>query len=192
MNEVKRYTKKPVTIEVVHLCEPNTPDDVASWCGGKVCGVGAVGEKMWIEISTLEGPMRADYGDYIIKGVNDEFYPCKPDVFEKIEKTYTLGMGGDELTTLRADLQRVTAERDALEVAINDLKYYASGFCTITSEFKTMTAPLFEKIISLASLAAVKPDVCECDQDSKGRSWRHDGEKVICTNCHKPIEQKEV
>jgi hypothetical protein len=121
MSEVKKYTKKPVTIEAVHLCEPNTPDDVASWCGGKVCGVGAVGEKMWIDIETLEGIMRADYGDFIIKGVKGEFYPCKPDVFKK---TYTPGMGGDELTTLRADLQRVTREREILRTRLeNSLKH---------------------------------------------------------------------
>ena len=37
----------------------------------------------WAEIDTLEGTMRADYGDFIIKGINGEFYPCKPDIFEK-------------------------------------------------------------------------------------------------------------
>lgn len=34
-------------------------------------------------IRTLEGNMRADVGDWIIKGVNGELYPCKPDIFEK-------------------------------------------------------------------------------------------------------------
>lgn len=34
-------------------------------------------------ISTLEGTMAANPGDYIIKGVNGEYYPCKPDIFEK-------------------------------------------------------------------------------------------------------------
>lgn len=34
-------------------------------------------------IDTLEGPMKVSDGDYIIKGVNGEFYPCKPDIFEK-------------------------------------------------------------------------------------------------------------
>jgi len=33
-------------------------------------------------IVTLEGEMRADLGDWIIKGVKGEFYPCKPDIFE--------------------------------------------------------------------------------------------------------------
>lgn len=34
-------------------------------------------------VDTLEGCMKATEGDYIIKGVNGEFYPCKPDIFEK-------------------------------------------------------------------------------------------------------------
>lgn len=37
----------------------------------------------WLNIETLEGVMKANIGDYIIKGVNGEIYPCKPDIFEK-------------------------------------------------------------------------------------------------------------
>lgn len=36
----------------------------------------------WVEIKTLEGVMRADPGDWIIRGVKGELYPCKPDIFE--------------------------------------------------------------------------------------------------------------
>ena len=36
-----------------------------------------------LEIKTLEGVMTCSRGDYIIRGVNGEFYPCKPDIFEK-------------------------------------------------------------------------------------------------------------
>ena len=36
-----------------------------------------------MKIKTLEGNMQASEGDYIIKGLRGEFYPCKPDVFEK-------------------------------------------------------------------------------------------------------------
>ena len=36
-----------------------------------------------LKIETLEGVMNASVGDYIIKGVNGEYYPCKPDIFEK-------------------------------------------------------------------------------------------------------------
>ena len=37
----------------------------------------------YLIIPTLEGNMEASIGDYIIKGINGEFYPCKPDIFEK-------------------------------------------------------------------------------------------------------------
>lgn len=37
---------------------------------------------IWLEIETLEGTMRADQGDYIVKGIKGEVYPCKPDIFE--------------------------------------------------------------------------------------------------------------
>lgn len=36
-----------------------------------------------LRIGTLEGTMTAQLGDYIIRGINGEFYPCKPDIFEK-------------------------------------------------------------------------------------------------------------
>ena len=37
----------------------------------------------FLMIHTLEGPHKCSIGDYIIKGVNGEFYPCKPDIFKK-------------------------------------------------------------------------------------------------------------
>ena len=80
---MSKFRKKPVVIEAVRLMEPAIPDDIAYWCDGRVCGVGAVDQKVWIEINTLEGIMRANYGDWIIKGVKGEFYPCKPDIFEQ-------------------------------------------------------------------------------------------------------------
>jgi len=78
-----KYRKKPVVIEAMQMKDPITPKEIMEFCPtAKLCGVGAVGEKMWMEITTLEGIHRADYGDFIIKGVKGEFYPCKPDIFE--------------------------------------------------------------------------------------------------------------
>ena len=48
--------------------------------------VGAFQTDEEMEIETLEGTMKADVGDYIIKGVEGEIYPCKPDIFEKTYK----------------------------------------------------------------------------------------------------------
>lgn len=84
-----KYRKLPVVIEAVEFLgfnNPNfLPENLVELFGiktdasypptsnknGKLC------------IHTLEGDMTADIGDYIIKGVNGEFYPCKPDIFNK-------------------------------------------------------------------------------------------------------------
>lgn len=74
------YTKKPVTIEARRFLS-DTAAEVADWCGGDVIGDGEDGIPVYLDINTLEGIMRANLGDYIIKGVRGEFYPCKPDIF---------------------------------------------------------------------------------------------------------------
>lgn len=76
-----KYRKKPVVIEAEQFLNSA---DIHEFCKDKVRE--PVG-KNYLEIETLEGIMRANEGDYIIKGVNGEFYPCKPDIFEK---TYEL------------------------------------------------------------------------------------------------------
>lgn len=82
-----KYRKKPIVIEAIRLDDSTTPAAVVEWLGGKPAGVGDLSAKQWIEIPwleipTLEGVMKAQYGDWIIKGVKGEFYPCKPDIFE--------------------------------------------------------------------------------------------------------------
>jgi hypothetical protein len=78
-----RFTKKPITIEAMQLTEESKNNCLEfvtckSWLiEGKSCNVNM------LAIETLEGVMHADDGDWIIKGVNGEFYPCKPDIFEK-------------------------------------------------------------------------------------------------------------
>lgn len=71
-----RARKKPFVIEYIRWFGDNL-DEVFNFVGLKVNTV----DKDLI-ISTLEGKMKADIGDYIIKGVKGEFYPCKPDIFE--------------------------------------------------------------------------------------------------------------
>ena len=78
-----KYKKKPVVIEAIQFL--NTDYDNLVAIGS--LGLEPVIENEKIKIETLEGTMYADKGDYIIKGVNGEFYPCKPDIFEK---TYEL------------------------------------------------------------------------------------------------------
>lgn len=71
------YRKKPVTIEAVQW-DGMKVADIAEFMRAERVSIRDGG----IEIDTLEGTMRADPGDWIIKGVKGEFYPCKPDIFE--------------------------------------------------------------------------------------------------------------
>jgi hypothetical protein len=78
------FRKKPVVIEARQLVR-HEGESIAHWCGGQwlsLYGRGDKGEDIsHVLIPTLEGTMRADLGDWIIKGVRGEFYPCKPDIF---------------------------------------------------------------------------------------------------------------
>ena len=73
------FRKKPVTIEARQFTDFGEGiHDLVAWCGGNATR-DALGR--CIEIDTLEGTMIARPGDWIIKGVNGEFEPCKPDIF---------------------------------------------------------------------------------------------------------------
>ena len=67
------YRKKPVVIEARQLTPVNYME-IAVWCGG-------IARINTVEIPTLEGTMTASPGDWIIRGVQGEFYPIKPDIF---------------------------------------------------------------------------------------------------------------
>lgn len=72
-----KYKKKPVVIEAIRFIGSNY-EEIREFIGqNTLCS------DLSIVISTLEGDMVAQKGDYIIKGVKDEFYPCKPDIFEE-------------------------------------------------------------------------------------------------------------
>jgi len=75
------YRKKPVVIEA-HLLTESNLDFVETWCKGSIKGTFLPASERCIDIQTLEGEMRADVGDYVIKGIKGEFYPCKADIFE--------------------------------------------------------------------------------------------------------------
>ena len=82
---IKNYRKKPVTIEAI-LFEDNADCILAihEFVGQETTKVNYEDkDNPYIKIETLEGTMKASVGDYIIKGVNGEFYPCKSDIFAK-------------------------------------------------------------------------------------------------------------
>jgi hypothetical protein len=78
-----KYSKKPVVIEAIQFDGANG-QDILDFIGDHedIDGRSFVTGKN-VFIPTLEGMMTASVGDYIIKGVNGEFYPCQPDIFAK-------------------------------------------------------------------------------------------------------------
>ena len=77
-----KYRKKPVVIEAMKLHDMNA-EVVISWIGSQARLLQLPsGKTKGVNISTLEGVMTANVGDWIIKGVKGEFYPCKSDIFE--------------------------------------------------------------------------------------------------------------
>ena len=89
------YTKKPVTIQAwkLNLKDPkniiqmyelvNNVDVSTLQMVAESHIQGEIRRHGGLPIKTLEGKMIASDGDYIIRGINGEFYPCKPDIFEK-------------------------------------------------------------------------------------------------------------
>ena len=95
-----KYIKKPVIVEAFQLerrylnwpqwaHDALTENIIISHNTGKFHNPA---EETYLIIKTLEGDMKASFGDYIIKGVKGEIHPCKPDIFEmnydKVEFTF--------------------------------------------------------------------------------------------------------
>ena len=77
---MSKYRKKPVVIEA----EQFTGDGIPAMCaqdGHVQFFESSDGLHTWLQIETLEGSMTAAVGDFIIRGVQGEMYPCKPDIF---------------------------------------------------------------------------------------------------------------
>ena len=75
----RKFVKKPIVIEAFRYCFDEEPEWSLKSAGVNHC---QTHNDMWLEIETLEGIMKAMPGDYIIKGIKGEIYPCKADIFE--------------------------------------------------------------------------------------------------------------
>lgn len=78
-----KYIKKSVEIEAVQFIDtPERICEIVAFVGGDRRVNYEDKDNPFIPIETLEGTMKANVGDYIIKGVKGEVYPCKPDIFD--------------------------------------------------------------------------------------------------------------
>ncbi|WP_313813007.1 hypothetical protein [Glutamicibacter sp.] len=100
MSKSLKFRKKPVVIEAFQLTETNR-GEILQWAksnaplGTLIRAVPKSGHAHQMLVHTLEGTMTANVGDYIIRGVQGEFYPCKPDIFEQ---TYERDLSPEQQT----------------------------------------------------------------------------------------------
>ena len=80
---MSKYRKRPIEIEAIQFTSQNFAE--AESFGKEVC----YEHNGYLMIHTLEGVMRADPNDWIIRGVKGELYPCKPDIFEATYEAVT-------------------------------------------------------------------------------------------------------
>lgn len=72
-----KYRKKPIIVEAIQYTDDNLLEVM------EFCGEGKTLFGSYLYIVTLEGNMRVNIGDYVIKGVRGEFYPCEKSIFEE-------------------------------------------------------------------------------------------------------------
>jgi hypothetical protein len=76
-----RFVKKPVEIDAIEFTGYNT-SDIEEFMDRRLAVTGVNG-RVYLNIHTLEGDFLASPGDWIIRGIRGEYYPCKPDIFAK-------------------------------------------------------------------------------------------------------------
>lgn len=79
---IKKYVKRPITVEAVQWTGDNRRD-IWDFCSLAYFNTDFESGNLKLMIRTLEGVMEASEGDFIIKGIQGEFYPCKPDIFKE-------------------------------------------------------------------------------------------------------------
>ena len=82
---IEKYVKRPVIIEAVQWTGKNVEEIARFLNKDKFAILKPIGKLPGykIAINTLEGVHNVSIGDYIVKGIKGEFYPCKPDIFEQ-------------------------------------------------------------------------------------------------------------
>ena len=80
---ISKYRKRPVEVEVIQFDGWNWREVYQFMSNAPLMFTQDFRKYEYILIDTLEGVMKAKVGDYIIKGVHGEFYPCKPDIFHE-------------------------------------------------------------------------------------------------------------
>jgi hypothetical protein len=163
----KIYDTKPCQIEAIQFTKDNK-EELQLFCGDDICYDFSVKDDVaYCWIHTLEGEMQATENDYIIKGLRGEFYPCKPDVFEKKyqEHKNEVSMG----TLYDMNKQAVAQEKaltdkeldEELKVAYEYIKNHNQYFMLLNNDIHNYT------LFNLCSIGDKKIKAKNAVQDLK-------------------------
>ena len=116
---INKYRKKPVIVEAV-IWTGNNIDEVKELAKSAVENIIFVNNNLYIE--TLEGNMNVSVGDYIIKGIAGEFYPCKHDIFKETYETVSMVSDNDRTTVPMSEYRKLENKNKKLSNILNRLK----------------------------------------------------------------------
>ena len=174
----KLYRKLPVVIEARQLLDINVRE-VNDWIdneGGKTGEWCWDADEKYITIETLEGKHKANIGDWIIKGVHGEFYPCKPEIFAKTYAPSSVAATGDSLRPTDDQLwDQTLSERDHYhEVADNLADAIAKYFNVDIGEHSSANCPWGNALDAIDD--RVYSDTESMRKDAERYRWIIDGE----------------
>ena len=116
---INKYRKKPVIVEAI-VWTGNNIDEIKELAKNAVEHIIFVDNNLYIE--TLEGNMNVSIGDYIIKGIAGEFYPCKPDIFKQTYETVSMVSDNDRTTVPMSQYIKLENKNKKLRNTVNRLK----------------------------------------------------------------------
>ena len=180
-----KYRKKPVVIEAIQFTgEPENIEMIRTFARGDI-SVSRMDPIMpALMVKTLEGELHASVGDYIIKGVHGEFYPCKPGIFKA---TYEPAEGtGDWKDRFKAEYKQLKDRYDKLHSMC--IKYEAG---TLDFEPNCPLALLKEQKAAMGHYLRVLEVRGEIEKvDLKlGEDHRADVVEYICGDCEGRINE---
>ena len=129
-----KFRKKPVVIEAIQFQQPTSVCEAPAWLTEAVTRGDFLVVDGVARIATLEGVMTAQPGDWVIRGVKGEIYPCKPDIFaatyEAADQQPASGAAHAGYSTMQPHQQRVVDEKAELDERLRKLMTF-----TITPTF---------------------------------------------------------
>lgn len=161
-----KYRKKPVVIEAIQWNGINLTE-IKEFVGNDLDCI--ILDDAWkvghgiphviMHIHTLEGDMKASRNDYIIKGVNGEFYPCKPDIFEK---TYEISSDTVNYSNIYEKAINTYGENAQSDMVIEEMSELIKEICK-KKRGKDNHDAIVEEIVDVEIMLEQLKIICDID-----------------------------